>query len=87
MLRELDLEQLAKDREDATLDKADLFDFYNSNWDRLVAELEKHKSKREMLDAASEARTLKKVFAYLQGWGVNDEILAGIESGECLKKK
>jgi hypothetical protein len=35
----LNLRQLAKEREDATVDKADLFDFYNKNWDALIAEI------------------------------------------------
>lgn len=35
----LNLEQLEADREKATIDKADLFDFYHDNWDRLVAEI------------------------------------------------
>jgi hypothetical protein len=37
----LNLRKLAKEREDASVDKADLFDFYNNNWDLLVNEIEK----------------------------------------------
>lgn len=32
----IDLDKLAKDEEAACIDKADLFDFYNNNWSRLV---------------------------------------------------
>ncbi len=35
----IDLVLLERDREEACIDKADLFDFYNSNWDNLVAEI------------------------------------------------
>lgn len=34
-----DLDQLEADREAACVDKSDLFDFYNSTWDDLLAEL------------------------------------------------
>lgn len=37
----LDLNQLEAEREEACIDKSDLFDFYNGNWDRLVREIEK----------------------------------------------
>lgn len=37
----IDLYTLELDRETASRDKADLFDFYNDNWDALVAEIEK----------------------------------------------
>lgn len=35
----LDLDQLEVEREKATIDKADLFDFYHDNWDKLVEEV------------------------------------------------
>jgi hypothetical protein len=35
----IDLEQLEADREKATIDKADLFDFYHKNWNAVIAEL------------------------------------------------
>lgn len=35
----VNLRQLEHDREEATVDKADLFDFYNDNWDALIAEV------------------------------------------------
>lgn len=38
---ELDLDALEVAREIARRDKADLFDFYNANWDNLVAEIER----------------------------------------------
>jgi hypothetical protein len=37
----LNLRKLAAEREKASEDKADLFDFYNDNWDKLVAEVER----------------------------------------------
>jgi hypothetical protein len=37
----LNLQQLEEQREKATIDKADLFDFYHDNWDSLVAEIVK----------------------------------------------
>lgn len=36
----LDLDKLEEDREAACIDKVDLFDFYNANWDKLVAEIQ-----------------------------------------------
>ena len=36
----IDLNKLEAEREAATQDKADLFDFYHKNWDALVAEIE-----------------------------------------------
>lgn len=36
----INLKQLERLRELATIDKADLFDFYHKNWDALVAEIE-----------------------------------------------
>ncbi len=41
----LDLEELEEQREEATIDKVDLFDFYNANWDRLVDEIRRLRSK------------------------------------------
>jgi hypothetical protein len=35
----IDLDKLEQDREAACIDKSDLFDFYNTNWDKLVAEI------------------------------------------------
>lgn len=35
----LDLDALEKEREEACVDKADLFDFYNNNWDKLLLEI------------------------------------------------
>jgi hypothetical protein len=35
----IDLDQLEEDRDAACIDKVDLFDFYNKNWGRLVAEI------------------------------------------------
>ena len=35
----LDLDELEKQREEATVDKVDLFDFYNKNWSRLIDEI------------------------------------------------
>lgn len=32
----LDLEQLERQRDEQSCDKADLFDFYHENWNRLV---------------------------------------------------
>lgn len=37
----IDLQQLEAAREKAEIDKADLFDFYHDNWDRLVAEIKR----------------------------------------------
>lgn len=37
----LDLDKLEEEREAATIDKVDLFDFYNKNWDKLVQEIKK----------------------------------------------
>lgn len=36
----LNLRLLAKKREDASIDKVDLFDFYNKNWNKLIEEIE-----------------------------------------------
>jgi hypothetical protein len=36
---QLDLDQLEADLEAACVDKVDLFDFYNGNWNRLVSEI------------------------------------------------
>ena len=35
----MNLRKLAAEREEATVDKADLFDFYNKNWNSLVEEI------------------------------------------------
>ena len=35
----IDLDELEREREEATIDKVDLFDFYNKNWDRLIEEI------------------------------------------------
>lgn len=35
----LDLEQLEADYEEFRHDKAELFDFYHNNWDKLIAEI------------------------------------------------
>lgn len=88
-MREIDLEQLEKDREEATIDKADLFDFYNHNWGRVVGEVEKLRSKRENQEAAAEARALKKIVKWLEGFerGIDPAIIRELEQGECLKKK
>jgi hypothetical protein len=40
---EQELQKLEEERENACVDKADLFDFYNDNWDRLIAEIRKLK--------------------------------------------
>lgn len=37
----LDIDKLEAEREAATIDKADLFDFYHKHWDELVAELKR----------------------------------------------
>jgi hypothetical protein len=39
----IDLEQLEDERTEAQTDKADLFDFYHDNWDKLIAELRAHR--------------------------------------------
>lgn len=41
----LDLDKLEEDREAACIDKVDLFDFYNANWDKLVAEIQALRAK------------------------------------------
>lgn len=41
----IDLKKLEAEREHATRDKADLFDFYHDNWDALVAEIERLRPK------------------------------------------
>jgi isocitrate/isopropylmalate dehydrogenase len=89
MRRELDLGDLEKEREDAALDKADLFDFYNGYWDKLVTELKAHRSKRDNIEAAAEMRALKKICAWLEGFerGIDPVIIRELEEGECLKKK
>lgn len=43
--RVLDLDKLEEDREAATIDKVDLFDFYNANWDKLVEEIRSLRAK------------------------------------------
>jgi hypothetical protein len=35
----IDLEQLEDERTEAQTDKADLFDFYHANWNKVIAEL------------------------------------------------
>lgn len=40
----LDLDKLAEEKEKATIDKADLFDFYHKNWNSLVAEIRRLRS-------------------------------------------
>lgn len=37
----LDLDALQQKRDEACVDKSDLFDFYNRNWDALVGEIER----------------------------------------------
>lgn len=43
----LDLEELEQKREEASVDKSDLFDFYNHNWDKLVAEIERLREEKK----------------------------------------
>lgn len=35
----IDLKRLEEEREEATIDKVDLFDFYNKNFNRLIREI------------------------------------------------
>lgn len=46
---DLDLDVLASERESATVDKSDLFDFYDGYWDDLVAELVTTRQERDEL--------------------------------------
>jgi hypothetical protein len=36
---DLDLDRLEEEREEATIDKVDLFDFYSKYWDQLIEEI------------------------------------------------
>lgn len=47
----IDLEQLEIDREKASTDKAELFDFYHKNWNVLIEEI---KSLRNSMENAVE---------------------------------
>jgi len=54
----LDLEQLEADREKATIDKADLFDFYHDNWSAVIAELRQFQDKQRHEEEIAQAITV-----------------------------
>lgn len=43
----LDLDKLEGEREAASRDKADLFDFYHDNWGELISEIKRHRKETE----------------------------------------
>lgn len=43
----IDLKRLEAERERATIDKADLFDFYHDNWDALIEEIKRLRAAQE----------------------------------------
>lgn len=80
----LNLDELEVEREKATIDKADLFDFYNSFWDQLVGEIEdlrKPKERERQLVANTRAEMLKEISVYLSGFerGIDPSIIAELE--------
>jgi len=46
----MNLKQLEAQREKASEDKADLFDFYHDNWDALVAEITRLRREEQARD-------------------------------------
>lgn len=54
----LNLDKLEADREKASEDKADLFDFYHNNWDDVIRELRSHQDRERDL----------------QSWGVENDL-------------
>jgi hypothetical protein len=46
----MDLDKLEAEREKATIDKADLFDFYHDNWDAVISELRELQQKQMAAD-------------------------------------
>ncbi len=46
----INIEKLEKQREEASRDKADLFDFYHDNWDEVISTLKRLRETTKELD-------------------------------------
>lgn len=86
----IDLKKLEAERERATRDKADLFDFYHENWDTLV-EAYRHYYTAAML---TEHNVQQTIGGYLYGyddgtplWGDHVAETLAVEAVERLKKQ
>jgi hypothetical protein len=64
----LDLKQLEAEREKASRDKCDLFDFYNNNWDEVVAELTAARDRLHAIELYHELKREPPEATLPEGW-------------------
>lgn len=57
----MDLNKLDEELEEATIDKAELFDFYNANWSKLIGEIQKLRS--QLTETSGRCQDCKNLYA------------------------